>query len=79
MPRFFSGVQYDDAPVGITVALLLPLKPQQPPAVTDVAREAAAPPPRTDRMAILETEVAQLRQELEELKQQFAGFRKQFE
>ena len=50
-----------------------------PPAVTDVAREAAAPPPRTDRMAILETEVAQLRQELEELKQQFAGFRKQFE
>ena len=35
--------------------------------------------PRPDRMSALETEVAQLRRELEELKQQFAGFQKQFE
>jgi uncharacterized protein YceH (UPF0502 family) len=35
--------------------------------------------PRTDRLGGLEAEVAQLRQELEDLKQQFAGFRKQFE
>jgi uncharacterized protein YceH (UPF0502 family) len=36
-------------------------------------------PPRTDRIAALEAEVAHLRQELEDLKQQFAGFQKQFE
>jgi uncharacterized protein YceH (UPF0502 family) len=32
-----------------------------------------------DRIAALESEVAQLRDELENLKQQFAGFRRQFE
>jgi uncharacterized protein YceH (UPF0502 family) len=36
-------------------------------------------PPRTDRVAALEAEVAQLRREVEDLKQQFAGFQKQFE
>jgi uncharacterized protein YceH (UPF0502 family) len=36
-------------------------------------------PPRADRIAALEAEVAHLRQELEDLKQQFAGFQKQFE
>jgi len=35
--------------------------------------------PRTDRISALEAEVTQLRRELEELKQQFAGFQKQFE
>jgi uncharacterized protein len=39
----------------------------------------SAPPPRSDRLAELETEVAQLRREFEDLKQQFAGFQKQFE
>jgi uncharacterized protein YceH (UPF0502 family) len=42
--------------------------------------EAETPTPqRHDRITNLEIEVAQLRQELEDLKQQFAGFRKQFE
>jgi uncharacterized protein YceH (UPF0502 family) len=36
-------------------------------------------PPRSDRMAELEAEVARLRSEFEDLKQQFAGFQKQFE
>jgi uncharacterized protein YceH (UPF0502 family) len=36
-------------------------------------------PPRSDRMTQLEAEVAALRRELEDLKQQFAGFQKQFE
>jgi uncharacterized protein YceH (UPF0502 family) len=39
----------------------------------------AAAPTRVDRLSALETEVAQLRRELEDLKQQFAGFQKQFE
>jgi uncharacterized protein len=38
-----------------------------------------AAPPRSDRMTQLEAEVASLRRELEDLKQQFAGFQKQFE
>jgi uncharacterized protein YceH (UPF0502 family) len=49
-----------------------------PPAVSQDEPEPPAPP-RHDRMAALEAEIAQLRQELEDLKQQFAGFRKQFE
>lgn len=48
-----------------------------------VAAEDAGPepPPPThpDRLGALETEVARLRDELEDLKQQFAVFRKQFE
>ena len=42
-------------------------------------RAADPVPARTDRFAALEAEVAQLRHELEDLKQQFAGFQKQFE
>jgi len=38
-----------------------------------------ATPARPDRLSALESEVAQLRRELEDLKQQFAGFQKQFE
>ena len=41
--------------------------------------EHAAVIPRSDRFAELEAEVAQLRREIEDLKQQFAGFQKQFE
>jgi uncharacterized protein YceH (UPF0502 family) len=47
-----------------------------PPA--DEAADAATPP-RSGRMAELEAEVAQLRLEIDDLKQQFAAFRKQFE
>ncbi len=45
------------------------------------ADDAAEPVahPRADRLAALEAEVAQLRLQLEDLQQQFAGFRKQFE
>ena len=51
------------------------------PVVTDEAAQGADAPvaPRTDRIAALENEVAQLRSELEDLKLQFAGFRRQFE
>jgi uncharacterized protein YceH (UPF0502 family) len=38
-----------------------------------------AVPARLDRLSALESEVAQLRGELENLRQQFAGFQKQFE
>ena len=42
--------------------------------------EPEAPQPmRSDRIANLEAEVAELRSDLESLKEQFAGFRKQFE
>ncbi len=49
-----------------------------PPSVSQLEAETPAPL-RHDRITTLETEVAQLRQDLEDLKQQFAGFRKQFE
>jgi uncharacterized protein YceH (UPF0502 family) len=52
------------------------------PAAMDVSPERAAdslPPARPDRIATLEAEVAQLRDEIELLKQRFAGFQKQFE
>jgi uncharacterized protein YceH (UPF0502 family) len=39
----------------------------------------SSPPPRSDRLTALEAEVQQLRRELEDLRQQFAGFQKQFE
>ena len=48
-------------------------------AAVEEASEAAPPGPRGDRIAALESEVGQLRAELEELKNQFAQFRKQFE
>jgi len=35
--------------------------------------------PRTDRMGALEAQIAEMKKELDELKEQFAGFRKQFE
>jgi len=49
-----------------------------PPAVSH-SEPDQSPPPRQDRITTLETEVSQLRNELEDLKQQFAQFRKQFE
>ena len=51
------------------------------PSVPETVREAAEPTrtDRTDRIAALEQEVGQLRSEVEELKQQFAGFKRQFE
>jgi len=53
----------------------------EPPVSAVPAPSAAIPqvPLPADRMMALEAEVAQLRRELEELKQQFAGFQKQFE
>ena len=38
-----------------------------------------AAPAKLDRIGTMEAEIAQLRAELEDLKIQFAGFRKQFE
>lgn len=49
------------------------------PVVTPEHVEDSVAPSRSDRLADLETEVVQLRRELEDLKQQFAGFQKQFE
>ena len=50
-----------------------------PPAAVDTGELIAdsAPPARSDRIATLEAEVAQLRRELEDLQKQFAGFQKQ--
>ncbi len=53
--------------------------PDAPPRNCGQPREAPPRPPRADRLSALEAEVAQLRSELEDLKQQFAGFQKQFE
>ena len=53
-----------------------------PPPVGAAAQEHTADaiaPPRPDRIATLEVEVAQLRDDFEDLKRQFAGFQKQFE
>ena len=51
------------------------------PEAQEPEQEALPPPPagRPERIEALETEVSRLRAELEDLKQQFAGFRKQFE
>jgi uncharacterized protein YceH (UPF0502 family) len=48
------------------------------PAISENEPEVVQPM-RSDRMATLEAEVAELRSDLESLKEQFAGFRKQFE
>jgi uncharacterized protein len=48
------------------------------PSAVETATEPVAPT-RGDRIGALEAEVAQLREEVEELKQQFSGFRRQFE
>jgi uncharacterized protein YceH (UPF0502 family) len=50
-----------------------------PPAVLPDQPADSPSSPRVDRIGILETEIAQLRRELEDLKQQFTGFQKQFE
>jgi len=50
-----------------------------PPQEAEAASDAVAMPARQDRWGALETEVAQLRAEVEELKRQFAGFKQQFE
>ena len=49
------------------------------PAEPETATETAAAPVRQDRLGALESEVAQLRAEVEDLKRQFAGFKQQFE
>lgn len=50
-----------------------------PPAASEEESDDLPAPARADRIEIIETEVAQLRSELEELKRQFARFREQFE
>ena len=50
-----------------------------PPAADEEESDDLPAPARADRIEIIETEVAQLRSELEELKRQFARFREQFE
>jgi uncharacterized protein YceH (UPF0502 family) len=49
-----------------------------PPVLPEEETDASAPA-RPDRIGTIEAEIAQLRDELEDLRQQFAGFRKQFE
>jgi uncharacterized protein len=51
----------------------------EPPASYALGASEANPPAPAARISALEVETAQLRRELEELKQQFAGFQKQFE
>jgi uncharacterized protein YceH (UPF0502 family) len=50
-----------------------------PPAAAPEEEASASAPARPDRLGLLEAEVAQLRAELEDLKQKFAEFRIQFE
>ena len=51
------------------------------PSIPEKAREVPEPvrPDGPDRISTLEQEVAQLRSEIEDIKQQFAGFKRQFE
>jgi len=49
------------------------------PPVSEPATSPFTPPAPTSRIGALEDEIAKLRRELEDLKQQFAGFLKQFE
>jgi uncharacterized protein YceH (UPF0502 family) len=56
-----------------------PLVSADPPASDATPSEPAPPPAQTTRMGALEAEIAQLRGDLEDLKQQFARFQKQFE
>jgi uncharacterized protein YceH (UPF0502 family) len=53
----------------------------QPPVSSAPPAPAVMQPgaPPQDRTGALEAEIAQLRREFEDLKQQFAGFQKQFE
>ncbi len=51
-----------------------------PPNAPPQQLESSSPaPPRVDRFAALEAEIARLHNEIEDLKQQFASFKKQFE
>jgi uncharacterized protein len=59
-------------------AHLLSGAPQLAASAPELAADSTAPP-RSDRLAELEAEVALLRREMEDLKQQFAGFKRQFE
>jgi uncharacterized protein YceH (UPF0502 family) len=56
-----------------------PLVSADPPAFANNPSGPAPPPEQTARIGALEAEIVQLRRELEDLKQQFAGFKKQFE
>lgn len=49
------------------------------PRVETASHQADTPGPRTDRISVLELEIARQRDELEDLKRQFADFRRQFE
>jgi len=51
------------------------------PSIPETVREASqrGQADRPDRISALEQEIAQIRNEMEELKQQFAGFKRQFE
>jgi hypothetical protein len=49
------------------------------PRVETASHPAETPGPRTDRISVLELEIARQRDELEDLKRQFADFRRQFE
>lgn len=49
------------------------------PSASEEEQQEAPSPARTDRIGALETQVAEMRRELDELKEQFAGFRKQFD
>jgi uncharacterized protein len=62
----------------VRYAHLLSGVPEAASAVEEQTAETVAAP-RGDRIAAIEAEIAQLRREIEEMKQQFAGFQKQFE
>jgi uncharacterized protein len=51
------------------------------PVISETVEDAPRPTreDRPDRISVLETDIAQLRSELEDLKRQFAGFKRQFE
>ena len=78
MPGLVTKLQRRPGEKEARYAHLLSGEPQvsDAPAVAEV--DSPGPPPAS-RLSILEAEIAQLRRELEELKQQFAGFQKQFE
>ena len=48
-------------------------------AAASVSDAMPAPPPPASRLSALEVEVAEMRREIDDLKQQFSGFQKQFE
>jgi len=49
------------------------------PRVETMSEPMDTAPSRTDRIGVLELEIARQREDLEDLKRQFADFRKQFE